>query len=196
MKEQKVVGVILAAGFSKRMNDFKPLLTLYGKTFLHLTIAKLLLICWKVVVVLGHRSDVVIDHLVKISLFDRINIVVNPYYKKGMFFSLQKGLFECMDADWILYHFVDQPNLPQNFYSEFLNQTDRQFDWIQPAYKKRKGHPILFNEKMQKKIIAANPYSNLRSLTREGLNKKIWNCKYDEILTDIDTPHDYNSLKN
>ncbi|MDZ7765977.1 MAG: NTP transferase domain-containing protein [Melioribacteraceae bacterium] len=81
-----------------------------------------------------------------------IKFVFNENYKSGMFTSLQAGLTNT-NTNWYLYHFVDQPSLPLNFYSDFANQIDDQSNWIQPTYQNRKGHPILFDNYVKEMIL-------------------------------------------
>ena len=54
---KRIGGLILAAGCSKRMGDFKPLMPLRGKTLIENTIDSMLL-CGisPITVVLGHRG--------------------------------------------------------------------------------------------------------------------------------------------
>ncbi len=54
-----------------------------------------------------------------------------------MFTSLQTGLTAAINSDWILYHFVDQPGLPNKFYQEFIKQIDDEHNWIQPHLKNK-----------------------------------------------------------
>jgi CTP:molybdopterin cytidylyltransferase MocA len=113
-----------------------------------------------------------------------------------MFSSLKNGIGGCNDEDWILYHFVDQPNLPDKFYTELISQIDRSFDWIQPVIYDKKGHPILFNYKVIQKIINGDSNSNLRLISQDtSIKKKYWECGYKEIFTDIDTVTDLNNLQ-
>jgi len=94
------------------------------------------------------------------SLSNKIFYVFNPEFSSDMFISLKTGLEHLRNVDWILYHFVDQPHLPERFYYQFVQQIDLTFDWIQPIYQKKKGHPVLFNWKVAEAIRLAskNPH--------------------------------------
>ena len=125
----------------------------------------------------------------------RITILFNENYQKGMFTSLQLGTKQLIDSDWILYHFIDQPNLPKEFYSEILKQQTEAINWVQPLFKGAKGHPILFDKKVSSKIIDADHSSNLRMILKdETIKKHLWNCSFPQILEDIDTDKDYRKL--
>ena len=190
--------LLIAAGLSERMGKFKPLLLYQNKPIVITIIEKLKDISNRVFIVTGFREGALISEIKKYfdkELGDKIVFVSNPEFDKGMFVSMQAGLRKAKEYDWLLFHFVDQPHLPKNFYSEFISQIDDKFDWIQPAFKERKGHPVLIKNTLFKIFIEAGGNSSLKELTNsKKVNKKIWNCNYKEILNDIDTPYDYEEL--
>ena len=113
-----------------------------------------------------------------------------------MFTSLQAGIRKVTEANWILYHFVDQPGLPQTFYSDFMKQIDDNHNWIQPMLNGEKGHPILIHYELFETVQKASKDSNLREVSRNSIvKKKFWECGYQEIFQDIDTEEDYLSLE-
>lgn len=194
---KNITGIILSAGFSSRMGRFKPLLEFEGISFLKLITNKMSSICSNIIIVTGHNSNQINDHM--LSEYENINagfnVIYNEDYELGMFSSIRKGVQSCKKREWILLHTVDQPNLPDNFYVEFSRQLDNEFDWIQPSYKGIKGHPILFNDQVCEIIIDADEKSNLRDITRKvELRKKIWECNFKAILDDIDDVNDYSNL--
>ena len=112
-----------------------------------------------------------------------------------MFSSLKKGIENTTNCDWILFHQIDQPNLPQDFYHNFVNQIDPIYDWIQPVYKNNNGHPVLIGKNVIERIRNANNSDNLREIKNSNtIKKKFWKCRYEAILTDIDNKSDYNNL--
>ncbi|MBK8946051.1 MAG: NTP transferase domain-containing protein [Ignavibacteriae bacterium] len=196
-KVNNLAGIIITAGFSSRMGEFKPLLIFNDKSFLQNIIEKLDLICEKIIVVTGFKENEILKHVSKfdVKLKSKIEIIRNENYEMGMFTSLQKGL-QKINSDWVIYHFVDQPHIPNKFYGEYSNIIDKTNDWIQPINKGRNGHPIIFNHKVSDIIVNSNQNSNLRNVTAsDKINKYFWECDYQEILTDIDTPNDYEKLK-
>ena len=188
----KITGIIIAAGLSSRMGKFKPLLMYDGKTFLENIIDKLLIICEKIIIVTGHNSDLIVN-LVNLNYKNqKVVCVINSDFQSGMFSSLKVGIESCINSDWIIFHQVDQPNLPLNFYKEFTDQIKIKYDWIQPIFEGRKGHPILFNNNVIEKILDANNNSNLREISKsKEINQYFWECSFNEILTDLDTPNDF-----
>ena len=203
MNKSIINGLIISAGFSGRMKIFKPLATYKGKTFIHKIITKLDKICDKIIIVTGFNSDELKTETIK-SLKDenqsksikKIRFTFNDSFQKGMFTSLQKGISEVEQCDWILYHFVDQPGLPSKFYLDFIKQIDSKYNWIQPSNKNQNGHPILIGKDLFDLITNSSPDSTLREISKSQMvKKKYWECDYKEIFQDIDTEEDYSKLQ-
>ena len=111
-----------------------------------------------------------------------------------MFTSLQTGIRALENSKFILYHFVDQPTLSKQFYTEFAAPVDDDIDWLQPVHKGEKGHPIIFSKHAANKILQSGIDKNLRDIKKIISNKKYWDCDHSEILDDIDTKSEYNKL--
>jgi molybdenum cofactor cytidylyltransferase len=124
----------------------------------------------------------------------KIKIIYNSEYEKGMFSSLQTGLMKISDCVWLLYHFVDQPHLPADFYSDFIDQINNAYQWIQPQYKGIKGHPIIIHKSIFPIIFDSNSISLKEISQSQKIKKKIWNCDYPQVVEDIDTQDDYQKL--
>jgi len=191
----KIIGLIIAAGLSSRMGDFKPLLDYRGKSFLENIVDKLNPICDEVVIITGHNANLIETEIKSFKNIEKIKTIFNENFKDGMFSSLQIGLRNSLNADWILYHFIDQPNLPISFYENLLCQTDNLFDWIQPEFEQKNGHPILLNKRLIKIITSSPVTCNLKEISSvNNIRKKHWNCEYPEILNDIDNIDSYKEL--
>ena len=195
---KNIYGLILSAGLSDRMGAYKPLLGYEGKSFIQNILDKLNYVCEKIIVVTGFRSKDIeknVRDLNNEEINSKIEYIINKNFKIGMFSSLQKGSRACSKADWVLYHFVDQPSLPSKFYTDFTGQIDEEHNWIQPKIKEQKGHPILFKRDLCQIILNAPLNSNLRAISNDPkVNKKFWECGYAEIFQDIDTEEDYSKL--
>lgn len=195
MNTETITGLIISAGFSKRMGAFKPLLEYNGEPFIITITKKLLLLCERVIIVTGFRSNeietVLTSHFSSQDFNNKITTVFNPDYEKEMFTSLQAGLKGLKNSKWVLYHFVDQPFLSENFYNDFISQLDAHYDWIQPTYNNSNGHPLIFNKRVADIIVNSPSDSNLRAVTSgHTLRKKYWNCLYPDVLKDFDTIED------
>ena len=201
MSQNKIIGLIIGAGLSQRMGQLKPLISYNKKPFLAHIILKLNLICQEIVIVTGHKSEYVKDEIIAWleknckDMIDKITWSYNPDFESGMLTSLQKGLLEIEDSDWVLYHFVDQPDIPKLFYRQFEKQIDNSYDWIQPKYDGQSGHPILFSRKILNEIQKLKTTQSLRDISgNEKLKCKRWECEFPEILHDYDTPQQLRGL--
>jgi molybdenum cofactor cytidylyltransferase len=191
--ENQISGLLITAGMSERMKEFKPVMLINGIPFITEIIRKMKIICNEIVVVVGFQKEKIQNEIEKYFPNNSgIQIVINKDYGKGMFTSLQCGMNHLINSNWVLYHFVDQPGLPDSFYNEFICQIDEKFNWIQPSYKTIKGHPIVFSKEIYQLIINASEENNLKDISQyTGINKKIWECDYSNVLQDIDTIKDY-----
>jgi len=201
-KTAKINGLIISAGLSGRMKQFKPLMDFEGLPFIVQIIKKMSPVCSIVNIVTGHLADELqrttenILEQMDSQLPAKINWIYNPNYKKGMFTSLQSGVKEAEKCDWLLYHFVDQPGIPDTFYTDFIREADDRFDWIQPEYRGKHGHPVLLNNFVMDKIITANEDENLNIICNmKNIRKKYYNCNYAQVLQDFDTPQDIVNFK-
>ncbi len=197
MSKPIIEGLLISAGYSSRMGDFKPLLKVENKSFVATVIRKLLLVCDKITVVTGFRGGLIEQELNNefeaelCCTSPKIKIVFNPDFHIGMFASVQCGISAC-SSDWVLMHFVDQIGLPDKFYTEFVSEIDENHDWIQPVYNMKQGHPVLFKQTCFEKIIQSP--SNYRMKLIRGddeIVKKYWLADYPGILEDIDTAEDF-----
>lgn len=176
---------------------FKPLALYKGKTFIHNIILKLNPVCEKISIVTGFNSEKLKEEVNRTfseekDVLGKLNFVYNENYEQGMFTSLQEGISADSGCEWILYHFVDQPGLPDSFYKELVKQIDSVYNWIQPTYKNRHGHPILLGKDLFELIINSSQDSNLREISKSPIvKKKYWEGSYKEIFQDIDTEEEY-----
>lgn len=196
----EITGLLIAAGLSKRMGCNKALLKHNNLTFTCGIIVKLLTVCKSVKVVLGYESAIVEDKVLSEldslnTPLERIEFIRNDDYREGMFTSLQAGVKSIESPEWVMYHFVDQPQIPIEFYKYFAKQIDLEYDWIQPVYEGRKGHPVIFSSKICKEIVSAPPKQNLKQIMHSELYKKKYViCETSSIFQDIDYAEDYNSF--
>ncbi len=194
----EITGLLLCAGLSSRMGDNKTLLTYNHSTFISIILLKMIRVCSKIVVVTGHQQkkirDVIYSDETLKPFIEKVKVVENENYTSGMFTSLKRGIKEIRDG-FVFYHFVDNPTLPQNFYTDFQKQVNKNYNWFQPVYNGKKGHPIIIDNFVARLILAEDENSSLKTLSLNNQLKKFyWASDYPQILNDIDTPADYKKL--
>ncbi|MBU2549750.1 MAG: nucleotidyltransferase family protein, partial [Proteobacteria bacterium] len=156
MTGPKFVGIVLAAGFSSRMGDLKPLMPL-GRT----TIVAHVVSTFHEAgvadprVVVGHRRDEVREHLKPAG----VTVIENPDYRRGMFSSVQAGvgaLPEDTGAFFILP--VDVPLVrPWTIRSLGRAMAADPVPVVYPVFNGRRGHPPLIGRELAAEIRESSP---------------------------------------
>jgi molybdenum cofactor cytidylyltransferase len=186
-----VCALVLAAGKSERMGSQKLLLPFGEKTIIERVIDNILQAGLEnILVVLGsHREEIekVICHLPVTTCF-------NPYYSDGMHTSVIEGFRSLPENTGAVLVFLgDQPFIPAEVIQTVILTWRRSGKRIIiPTFQGKRGHPTLFDVRMQEEILHLDPVSGLRSITvkfpEEILEAEI---NFPQILKDIDTKSDY-----
>ena len=117
-------GLILSAGYSSRMNDFKPLMKIGNSCPLGILIENMKTAGINdIFVVVGHNADL-IEEFVK----DKdVTLVRNPDYADGMFTSVKKGVDAAFrnGNDCFLMNPVDVPLVPPYIFKALINRFYR-----------------------------------------------------------------------
>jgi molybdenum cofactor cytidylyltransferase len=187
----RVVGVVLAAGESRRMGQLKALLPFGECTVIEHVLQPLLQAdLAEVAVVLGHRaSDIaaVIETL-------PVRLLYNPHYQHGMTTSVQAALRTLTPIpDAYLLALVDQPLIGYDPVQQVLaafRQT--RAGLVIPTYDGKRGHPLLLSAKYRQDVLALGQDQGLNMVTRghpdDTLEVPV-TCA--DILHDMDYPEDY-----
>ncbi|MBR0375517.1 MAG: NTP transferase domain-containing protein, partial [Firmicutes bacterium] len=114
IEKERVCGLLLAAGLSRRMGAVKMNLPLAdGHTVLeHATESLWAAGVEHIVLVLGGHEQAIRDNY---RYAERVHITVNPDYEQGMFTSIRAGLRAILDLgdfDAFLLHTGDVPVIP------------------------------------------------------------------------------------
>ena len=183
--------IILAAGSSRRMGTQKLLLPFGDNTMIETVIDHVLQSnVDSVMVVLGADHDKVkkvIDPL-------PIEICFNQSHDSGMLSSVVCG-FKALpdDTGTALVFLGDQPGIPPVVTNAVLEAYNESLHGIViPVHNHRRGHPLLVDYKYKREIERLDLEQGLRSLMHH-FPQDVLEVDVSEpgILTDIDTPEDY-----
>jgi molybdenum cofactor cytidylyltransferase len=190
----EVAAILLAAGRSKRMGAFKPLLPFGGKTVIENCIDYLKRGGVEtIVVVLGHRADDVRKQLANTS----VRFVVNPDPESEMSVSIACGVEELPEQTTAtLIALTDQPAIPSEIVATLIDEWKTTgAKLIVPEYEGRGGHPVLVDLHFRSELLTLDPKRGLQALfdaQREQVRRVPVESPY--IARDIDTWEDYGAL--
>ena len=188
-----VAAILLAAGQSKRMGAFKPLLPFGHKTVIECCLDYL----EKggvdtLVVVLGHRADEVREKLKE----RRVIFALNPDPNSEMGASIAAGLRALSASSAAtLIALVDQPAVPPVVISTLIETWQQGARLIVPTWEGRGGHPVLVDLSFKPELLNLDAAGGLRSLFdahRHEVKRLPVNSPF--IARDMDTWDDYLAL--
>jgi CTP:molybdopterin cytidylyltransferase MocA len=187
----RVVGIILAAGESRRMGRLKALLPFGEKTVIEQVIQSLLHAeLAAVTVVLGHRAA---DIAAVIQPWP-VQMLYNPNYQHGMTTSVQVALRDIMPIpDAYLLALVDQPHIAPGLIHQLLTACAHTAKGVViPTYHGKRGHPIILATRYRQDILALGPDQGLHLVTRGHPDDTLEiPVDTDDILRDMDYQTDY-----
>lgn len=186
-----VGAVVVAAGMSSRMGDFKPLLNLGSISIARRVIAALQQGgVEKIVVVTGYRGDELEHHLYKCGVIFLRN---ENYETTDMFYSASKGLSYLKDkCERVLFTPVDIPLFSPETVGALLSCGA---PLAYPACEGKTGHPILLCREVIAKVLDDSGKGGLKcALERCGIPPTLVEVNDVGILQDADTPQDFAEL--
>lgn len=191
---KKVSAIILAGGYSMRMNAFKPLLALGDSTIIENTINVFRNSgVSDITVVIGYRAN---DLKIVLNQMG-VNWIYNENYHQGMYSSVITGISSLpIDTQGFFLLPADMPLVKKETIRKLLKVNNSKVsDIIYPVYHGHRGHPPLISSNLLSPIMNWDGGGGLRALLSQYQNGTIHVEVEDEnILTDIDTPDDYIKL--
>ncbi|MCD6417540.1 nucleotidyltransferase family protein [bacterium] len=189
MRNNGVIGIVLAAGRSRRTGErHKLTLPIGGRTVIEHTVCEMLAACGSVIVVLGYNPVAIKKILGK---YDGVKFVLNEHYDDGMFTSVKAGISVC-NGDKIFITPGDYPLIRRYVYEKMLDVVG---DIVVPRYNGRNGHPVLLRGEIAAKIIDEPDSSNLKIFINK-MGYKTIEIDDEGIILDIDTMEDYENVRS
>lgn len=186
--------VIIAAGYSSRMEGFKPLLKFGNQSAVERVVSTYQQAgVNQIILVLGHRADEIIPYFKNKPL----QVVKNEKFDQGMYTSILKGITQLdQDSDAFFIHPVDIPLVKPKTVSQLMETSNRISKGIvYPAFLGKRGHPPLIDKKYQKPILENTMNGGLKKLLAVYEEDAFDLPLTDEaILMDMDTRADYEAL--
>lgn len=184
---------ILAAGFSSRMGNFKPLLPIGDKTVVERCIEVSKAAGLKeIAVVTGHQRESILPVIHRQKAIEAFN----PNFEKGMFTSIQRGVAALsLDLDGFFVMPVDCPLATEQVLRLLLEHFEPE-SFTVPCYRGKKGHPLLIPAAYREAILNHDGTGGLKAITDRDFEKmKRVETGFEGVVMDMDTPAAYEEIK-
>jgi molybdenum cofactor cytidylyltransferase len=190
-----IVGVVLAAGLSRRMGQPKLLLALEGKPVLRHAVERMLAggVDQAVIVVPPEHGE-----LESALAGLPVRFAVNPRPEAGQGSSIAAGVSAVpAGAEAVLIALGDQPRLPPEVIPGLITAFRRTGKAIAaPRYREGQGNPVLFGPQVISELRGLSGDRGARSVIEKDGNRVAW-VDFDlPMPADMDTPGDYDRLRS
>ena len=196
MSDERIAGVLLAAGESKRLGQPKQLLRWHGRALIeHAAQAALDAGLDPVVVVIGSRADDMRAALRSTA----VALVENPRWLEGMSTSLQAGL-SALPAGAVaaILLLVDQPRVSANHLRALIaayHASGKPI--IVSAFKGRRASPTLFDRSLFDQLMQISGDAGGRSVIQANPDLvEMIEVENELALIDIDTLEDWQRINS
>lgn len=185
--------VIVAAGTSSYIDDFKPMLKIGGTT-----IVKRIITTLKqsgvdsIVIVTGNKAELLEKHISHMGVICKRN---EHFSESQMFDSAKIGLAYLQnECDRIIFTPADIPLFSENSIRKLIDNSS---EISCPSYQGILGHPLLISSEIVPLLLSYDGDGGLMGAI-EHFNKKITEIPVEDegILLDVDTLEDYENLIN
>ena len=189
----QIAAIILAAGRSRRMGKFKPLLPFGDKTVIESCISNLRgASVAEIVVVLGHRAEAVREQLGSAS----VAFATNPNPDSPMSASIGLGVNALTDmARAVLITPADHPAVQSETIGLLMEKWRGGAKLIQPEFQGKGGHPVLIDLSYRDELMRLDSDAGLRGFFSKH-RAEVLRLPVDSpfVARDMDTWEDYCAL--
>ena len=196
-REQKIIGLLLAAGSSKRMGNKNKLLSEINGTKMIVHVAEQIKKSKinQIIVVTGYEAAQIqssLKHLIT-------NFVHNPKHNSGLSTSVKIGLTSIPDdIDGVIIFLGDMPLIKSNHIDsiiEAFNPTEGRSICV-PVCGRKRGNPVLWGKQYISEILSITGDVGAKHLLDEYSHQiSEVNVDDDGVLFDVDTPEGLNILQ-
>ncbi|MCA9041311.1 MAG: NTP transferase domain-containing protein [Planctomycetaceae bacterium] len=195
------VVLLPAAGISSRMGKHKLSLPLSSSTLIGQTLSNYLSANIDLIVIVRRPDD---EQLVAaLPESNRLLLVTPevspPDMKASLIYALAavQQLTKSTADHLYLLSPPDMPLLNSELINQMLDEWKPSDEVLIPTYSSRRGHPVLFSDRIAHMLDEIPPPQGLNSLwKRTDVHLREIMVASDDILFDVDTPEDYAEARN
>ena len=193
-KKHNIAALVLAAGYSSRMGDFKSLMPLGSATVIERAVHTFRQAgIMDIKVVVGYRAAELIPVLSRLE----VEYIFNENYEEGMFSSIQKGVLSLQPETEAFFLLPGDIPLVKSHTVRLLCRAFNKVkaEVIYPIFRNRRGHPPLIGASNFSEILSDNNIGGLRQiLERREATAYDVEVLDEGILLDLDTREDYQKI--
>ena len=190
---KQVTAIVLAAGRSRRMGAFKPLLRFGNQTVIESALANLRLGgATNIIVVVGYRGEELRE---KLKAAD-VSFVTNPDADTPMGVSIALGMRQVdEECDAVLITPADHPAIPGDTIKSIMTEWEGGAALVQPEYEGRGGHPVLIDRRYFDELLHLDRERGLRGFFEQHRPETVrLPVSSPFSARDLDTWEDYVAL--
>lgn len=183
-----IIGILLAAGFSRRFGGDKRLQPLAdGRPMAAAAASNLLAACGRVIAVVRPEDKRLADVLDEVGC----TVVSAEDAALGMGHSLAAGVAASGDAAGWLIALADMPRIEAASYRAVLAALQGGAAIARPHYRGQSGHPVGFAAMWRADLLGLQGDAGARAILQSAPGRVVA-CPVDDagVLFDIDTPRD------
>ena len=193
--QEHFTAIILAAGTSSRMGRPKQLLKVDGLCMLDHAIQAALDAGISVpIVILGANASLIKSQAL---LLPRCKTAINQNYNMGQSTSLIKGVLSSapMSTAYV-FLLADQPLVRGELVLAMMNRFEKiRADILYPEYLGQRGNPVIITSRLRSQLLLSKGDSGAKFLFSDSTLKIVtYPVPTDAVVTDIDTPEDYQNI--
>ncbi len=191
-KTREVAAVLLAAGRSERMGQFKPLLPFGNRTVIEACIDNLRTGGVEtIVVVVGHRAEEIRQRLKE----NPVALALNADATSEMKASIACGVGRLPnETRAVLVALADQPAVPGEVIKAIVNEWALGEKLVIPQFRGRGGHPVLVDLCFREELLSLDPGGLKAFFDAHRDHVRRVSVSSPFIARDMDTWDDYRAL--